>query len=68
MAKRTSGEQSSKTEQEKKERTSLYLTQAMQQKIKYICLKDKVFQNDVVEKALDGYINNWEKKNGEIKL
>lgn len=37
-------------------------------KIKYISVMENIFQQDLVAKALDDYINRWEIQNGGISF
>ncbi len=60
-----------KTETEKaelKNKTSLYIQPLAHQKIKFISLKTGDNPNALFEKAIDEFIERWEKKNGEISI
>lgn len=54
--------------EEPKDKSSFNLKVTILRKLKYISAVDDRFQGDLVEEALEKYITDWEKKNGEIKL
>lgn len=49
-------------------RTSMIIKPSLIRKLKYIALKDNVTQTAIVDSLVSGFIADWEKKNGEIKI
>lgn len=53
---------------EVKNKTSLYIKPNSHNKIKVISIKENDNPNALFEKAIDEFIDRWEKKNGEITI
>ncbi len=49
------------------DRTTFIVKEQSVKKLKVIAIKENLFLKDVVNKALDQYINSWERRKGELK-
>ena len=53
---------------ERENRATFIVSKEIVRKVKYISLKDSRLLKDVIADALNGYITEWETKNGIINL
>lgn len=57
-----------KKDQESEVRTTIVSDRLTMRKLKYIAVMDDCLLKDVIDQALESYIQKWEKKNGEIAI
>lgn len=51
-----------------KERTTLYMRGDVLKKIKFIALIEEQNQTETIDKALNEFVDRWEKKNGPLPI
>jgi hypothetical protein len=49
-----------------KDRTSLYLSPQTSHGLRYVVFMDKRTQTEIIEEALQQYLERWEKKHGPV--
>jgi hypothetical protein len=64
MAKSAKSPKESETQDTTK--ASFLLKTALLKKLRYISVVDEITQTDIIDQLLTKYVNDWEKKNGEI--